>query len=151
MLNSKTSSTSCCGSQVIPAEDDHDFSDQTLASCCERDLREQRYVAQTKATLLSVDRIDKRLRETKAVLGRTRVCDENITSDVDSIEGVSDQSGETFLIELPRILSKLPATHVVLLHNALLASVCFYGSVFPYCQNMWTIRFLGFIVKLMHW
>ena len=89
----------CCDDRgQNDGEEGFELPDHTLASCCERDLKEQRYIAQAKAKLLSVDRVDKRTREANSVLSRTRPPD---TCDTDSLpkpgSEVSDSQGETLL------------------------------------------------------
>lgn len=66
--------------------------DPTLASCCQRDLRQQHRVTQAKAALLNVDRIDQRSRESRAVLGsQPPVQTEGLTSsDHDEDSGTDD-------------------------------------------------------------
>ena len=63
--------SSCCSSSFFHAAPTvlNDTHDATLASCCQRDLREQQRIADAKQKLLSVDRIDKRCLEARAVLG----------------------------------------------------------------------------------
>ena len=59
-------SEGCCGNleRGKSQEQAEDLGlDPTLASCCQRDIKEQQRVAYAKKALLSVDRIDKRSRE----------------------------------------------------------------------------------------
>ena len=65
-------SEGCCGNleRGKSQEQAEDLGlDPTLASCCQRDIKEQQRVAYAKKALLSVDRIDKRSRESRTVLG----------------------------------------------------------------------------------
>ena len=58
----ETEYPTCC------EEGEDSYLDPTLASCCQKDLREQNRIVQAKKALLSVDRVDKRNRTSRAVI-----------------------------------------------------------------------------------
>lgn len=66
-----TAPNRCCEEpeQITIGQSDDTLIDPTLASCCQKDLREQQRVEEAKKALLSLDRIDRRSRATQAVLG----------------------------------------------------------------------------------
>ena len=72
MYSAPVPSDRCCeepGHSACLDESEASYLDPTLASCCQKDLREQERIAQAKKALLSVDRVDKRSRATREVLG----------------------------------------------------------------------------------
>lgn len=97
----------CCEGQQdsLQASADDPY-DHTLASCCQRDLQEQRRVSRAKSALLSVDRIDKRSRESRVVLGQTPKFDlEEGSAEPELEDIVNDEDGM-----LQRLPSKAPLT-----------------------------------------